>query len=74
MSAENPGSLNEFAQQRGVDPNKAWLDYSEALHAYRVELAESRGITLDALHEVSLGSIAVSYSEVEINQLLEPAN
>ena len=61
---QNPGSLRDFAESRGLDPRSpsSWAKHSNALHEYRTRLAESLGITAEQLHH-GLGRLAIQQIE-----------
>jgi hypothetical protein len=50
---QSPGSLREFVATRGYDAVSGLVqaEYSSVLAQYRIELAESRGLTLEELHQ-----------------------
>ncbi len=55
----NPGSYSEYLLSHQGDSSQSSIEnYSNALQNYRVELAESRHITLDQLHSMRLTDLA----------------
>ena len=69
MSAENPGSFDEWTQRnKGISREEAILKYSHELDSYRHRLAEERGITEEELHvghpidrAAHVGELALEY-------------
>jgi ATP phosphoribosyltransferase regulatory subunit HisZ len=51
MSAENPGSLTNYAESLGVSIEQAQERYDRELDAFRQAIAEGLGITLEQLHQ-----------------------
>lgn len=69
MSAENPGSFNEWSERHsGNTGGASYGEYSEALTEYRQSLAEQMGMTEKEFHEsfrthttIHAGEIAVEH-------------
>lgn len=52
MALEKPGSLQDFAEVRGMadDPIRALKPYTQVLRRHRASLAAAQGITSEQLH------------------------
>ncbi len=69
MSAENPGSFADWTQRNtGISKEEAIQKYDQELSSYRHRLAEEKGVTEEALHEVRpadyvshVGELALDY-------------
>jgi hypothetical protein len=56
--SEKIGSFNDFVERNNLtDKSTAFKEYTIALDALRHSIAESRGITLEQLHMMSLSQL-----------------
>ena len=53
MIIESPGSISDYAEQRGISLEQAQAFYPDATQEYRDKLAEFLGLTLDQLHDIT---------------------
>lgn len=71
MSAENPGSFEEWSQHHTSDSREALVrEYSEALQLYRHRLASESGVSEEELHR--LGTEAINVGKIAV--LVETQN
>ena len=69
MSAENPGSFDEWTHRNAELPREeALIRYSQELDSYRHKLAEEMGVSVEELHEIHpvdhvahVGELALEY-------------